>query len=470
MRAIRNMPLLLACVLTIGVATAQDNAGAHRPPPPPPGAPPPPPGSRPPPPPPPPRYEDLRQTQPAAPIESAPEAVATVPSPSAVPEPAAEPVLPAEPASTAMSEELLAARQSGDAQALGRELIRTAQVRLDEAQPHAALPLLQEAINLANDSGDDRLGREAADLLAKAHDSLGDSAAAASWRTLAETYRRRIADAGGGDAAATPDNDPASGATTASAPSADSVPADASPAFRYIGWLVAICAVLLLAWWHSRRRAVALSEEAQSLSRQQRQLRNAHHQLKQQSEALRQMAVQDALTGTMNRQSFAAGLQGLLQHAEAQRGTVALFVFDLDHFKDINDQHGHLAGDSALKTLVGIVRENLDSADLFGRFGGDEFLISHVTEDSAHSLGLAERIRAAVVSRSTAAGPGRPALSVSIGIAHATPRSGYGLEDLFHRADTALYAAKRAGRNRAVLEDLAHPAPPGHQAALRSLN
>ncbi len=116
------------------------------------------------------------------------------------------------------------------------------------------------------------------------------------------------------------------------------------------------------------------------------------------------------------------------------------------------------------------MRENLDSADLFGRFGGDEFLIAHVAEEPAHSLGLAERIRAAVVSRSTAAGPILPPLSVSIGIAHASARSGYGLEDLFHRADTALYAAKRAGRNRAMLEDLTHPAPPEHQPTLRNLN
>ena len=242
-----------------------------------------------------------------------------------------------------------------------------------------------------------------------------------------------------------------------------------TPRSRWPWWLAAISLLLGLAWWQSRRRAADLHTETQALTRQQRQLRSAHQQLKQQTEQFRQMAVQDALTGAMNRQAFASEMQGFLDHAEAVRKPVALFVFDLDHFKTINDRYGHLAGDSALKTLVGIVRENLDSADLFGRFGGDEFLIAHAAEDSAHSLALAERIRAAVVSRSTAAGPGRPPLTVSIGIAHATPNSGYGTEDLFHRADTALYAAKRAGRNRAMIEDATHPTPPEHEPALRNL-
>ena len=365
---------------------------------------------------------------------------------------------------------MLDARQSGDPRTIGRELIRIGQARLEQGEPSLALAPLQEAIEQANGAVDDRMGREAALLLAQAHESLGDSTAAASWAALAESYRQRIAQASA--AAAMPE---ANGAI-------DPAPADIRPSlsagepatapsstYRYVGLLAAACALLLLAWWHSRRRAAALSDEAVALSRQQRQLRSAHHQLKQQSEALRQMAVQDALTGTMNRQSFAAALQDLLRHVEAQRKAVALFVFDLDHFKAINDRHGHLAGDSALKTLVGIVRENLDSADLFGRFGGDEFLIAHAAEDSAHSLALAERIRAAVVSRSTAAGPGRPPLTVSIGIAHATPNSGYGTEDLFHRADTALYAAKRAGRNRAMIEDATHPTPPEHEPALRNL-
>ncbi|MFT3805634.1 GGDEF domain-containing protein [Arenimonas sp.] len=368
------------------------------------------------------------------------------------------------------SDELLAARQAGDSDMLGRALIREAQAHLDQSAPQFALGPLQEAVRLANETGDDRLGREAAILLAQAHDSLGDAAAAASWNALADGYRQRISQSAS-DAPTTETAgtlEPTIGGASPAAPD-DRAATGTASTFRHVGLLLAVCALLLLAWWHSRRRAAALSDEAKALSRQQRQLRSAHNQLKQQSETLRQMAVQDALTGTMNRQSFAAALQELLTHAEAQRQSVALFVFDLDHFKDINDQYGHLAGDGALKTLVGIVRENLDSADLFGRFGGDEFLISHATQDSAHSLALAERIRAAVVSRSTAAGPGRPPLTVSIGIAHATPASGYTLEDLFHRADTALYAAKRAGRNRAVLEDLAHPAPPGHQPALRSL-
>jgi diguanylate cyclase (GGDEF)-like protein len=93
-------------------------------------------------------------------------------------------------------------------------------------------------------------------------------------------------------------------------------------------------------------------------------------------------------------------------------------VFDLDHFKQVNDRHGHSTGDAALTLLVGLVRTQLDSDDLFGRFGGDEFLIG-CRQPTDDVVAMAERIRAAVDQHSRAPGSGLPPLSISVGLAHA---------------------------------------------------
>ena len=96
------------------------------------------------------------------------------------------------------------------------------------------------------------------------------------------------------------------------------------------------------------------------------------------------------------------------------------------------------------------MREQLDSDDLFGRFGGDEFLLA-IRADAGSAKQLAERIRAAVEARSSAPGSGLPPLSISLGLAEADPQRGYESDPLFRRADAALYEAKAGGRNQVVL-------------------
>ncbi len=389
----------------------------------------------------------------------------TVPTPTAATATAAIP----DEADTRLSE----ARQGNDPEAIGAALLNLADVRMHQSQPRAALPALEEAIALANGSGNDRLGREAAMAMAAAYDMSGDTAMGDTWRGHADEYRERMANR------VAPPSPAQAAAPVASAPiaapprSAISSAAAAgaqSVSQHWPWWLAVLCLVLSGAWWQSSRRAARLHDETETLARRQRFLQTAHKSLKDQTEQFRQMAVQDSLTGTMNRQAFAGGLDTLLQHAQPFGKPVALFVFDLDHFKTINDRHGHLAGDTALKLVVGVVREKLQSEDLFGRFGGDEFLIGCFGLDRERALQLGETIRAAVVERAKAqvATP-MPELSISMGIAHATPGSGYDKEGLFARADTALYAAKRAGRNRVVLEDASLPPPPQDQPTLRSL-
>jgi diguanylate cyclase (GGDEF)-like protein len=224
--------------------------------------------------------------------------------------------------------------------------------------------------------------------------------------------------------------------------------------------------VLAWAWRRSHRRAAELGDETERLARHQRHLRHAHQELQRQAEHLRQTATQDALTGALTRTAFAHGLEQMLQHAQRFGQPVALFVFDLDHFKQVNDTHGHLAGDEALKLVVGVSREKLDSADLLGRFGGDEFLVAAIRDRVGEFPELAESLRAALRAR-VAGDPKFAPLSLSLGIA-VVDGGNYSADALFARADTALYAAKRGGRDRCVLAD-ARPAEPTAETPLRTL-
>ncbi|OHE80104.1 MAG: hypothetical protein A2X76_01575, partial [Lysobacterales bacterium GWF1_69_6] len=227
---------------------------------------------------------------------------------------------------------------------------------------------------------------------------------------------------------------------SASAP----VPAAATPADTLPRWAWALALpTLLLLWGLVRvlRHARRLRAEKHQISARQQALENEHR-------ALRERVSLDTLTGALTRQAFAAELGALLAHAGNHGRSVALLVFDLDNFKAINDQHGHLAGDEALRLVTGITRGKLRSDDLLGRFGGDEFLVACEGLDLPAAEALAERMRFDVVWRAPDHEPPMPGLSVSIGVAVADMERGYDAESLFRRADTALYRAKRAGRNR----------------------
>jgi diguanylate cyclase (GGDEF)-like protein len=227
----------------------------------------------------------------------------------------------------------------------------------------------------------------------------------------------------------------------------------ANPPSRSLPWLLLLAlAGALLAWWASLRRSRQLSEEAERLVRQQRFLKSAHSHLRQKSEQLQQLSMHDPLTGTLNRQAFAAELRERIEHLAKYNQPLSLIVFDLDHFKTINDSHGHLVGDAALALVVGVVREHLVSDDLFGRFGGDEFMIACAGQHAADTVALAERLRAAVAERAPLAEPPIPGLTLSVGVAQADPDHGYRPDELFARADAALYVAKQGGRNRVVAD------------------
>ncbi|AWN41076.1 GGDEF domain-containing protein [Methylobacterium durans] len=157
----------------------------------------------------------------------------------------------------------------------------------------------------------------------------------------------------------------------------------------------------------------------------------------------RQAAETDPLTGVASRRALVAGAEALL--ADPAR-PVTLLLFDLDHFKSINDAHGHMVGDGVLVGFCCIVQALLPPGALFGRMGGEEFACVLPGRDVEGALRHAGLIRAAVARLSV---PSLPALSVSVSIGAAgAPATGRDLDALLRRADAALYRAKRNGRNR----------------------
>ena len=166
-------------------------------------------------------------------------------------------------------------------------------------------------------------------------------------------------------------------------------------------------------------------------------------------------ATTDGKTGLLNAHTWGARAEDRLRRATRHRAPHAVLVLDLDHFKAINDRHGHLAGDQILTAVAGALRDEVRDRDLVGRFGGEEFVILLAGPKQgceADLAAVAERIRKRIaalwVDVSTAEGPARVGeLSVSVGGAlHPGGRADLG--GLLQIADTALYSAKRAGRNQ----------------------
>jgi len=157
-------------------------------------------------------------------------------------------------------------------------------------------------------------------------------------------------------------------------------------------------------------------------------------------------AQSDALTGVLNRRSLLERLDGACLRARARGLPIALLFIDLDHFKQINDTHGHPAGDACLKAIIGPIQSELRQSDVIGRYGGEEFVVILSSADAAAAQPIAERIRQRVAEISVP-GFGAPIhLTCSIGIATSDMLGVWG-EHLIARADEAVYAAKRCGRN-----------------------
>ncbi|KMK68100.1 diguanylate cyclase domain-containing protein [Puniceibacterium sp. IMCC21224] len=164
-------------------------------------------------------------------------------------------------------------------------------------------------------------------------------------------------------------------------------------------------------------------------------------------------AVTDPLTGLFNRRYALPHLARLSDRAEQNGRPFAVMIADLDHFKRVNDIHGHLAGDTVLATVAQRLADNLRAADLIARIGGEEFLIVMPDTSHDHALDTASRLCRLIAEHPFALANDTPEISVtmSIGIAIGPAPEGSKTLSLIDRADRALYAAKADGRNQALV-------------------
>ena len=166
--------------------------------------------------------------------------------------------------------------------------------------------------------------------------------------------------------------------------------------------------------------------------------------------ALEQLSIHDGLTGLCNYREFHRRLAEELERAQRYHRPLSLLMLDLDHFKRINDHHGHQAGDEMLRQFARIMSQQVRPIDLVARYGGEEFTVILPETDSGGAVATAERIRRAIARQVIAVARGTALrMTVSIGVA-VFPADATTGDKLITAADRALYAAKRAGRNRVV--------------------
>lgn len=190
-----------------------------------------------------------------------------------------------------------------------------------------------------------------------------------------------------------------------------------------------------------------MSELEARLNAACRQL-HIHEQLIAAREMIRREAMRDPLTGVQNRQTLTETLRRELHRAAREGSRVGLAMIDVDRFKEINDVHGHLAGDEALHQVARVIQDHLRFYDSVGRFGGDEFLAVLPGVGQEIATGLCERLRQAVAKAELNWAGQEIPLAVSIGVTVAEGSAGASFESLVSAADQALYEAKREGRNR----------------------
>jgi len=163
-------------------------------------------------------------------------------------------------------------------------------------------------------------------------------------------------------------------------------------------------------------------------------------------EALREQATYDSLTGALNRGAILELLQRELARSNREGSSLCLAIADVDHFKSINDTHGHLVGDAVLREAIQRLRSKIRPYDSIGRYGGEEFLIVTSNGNATGALNMAERLRASIADKPFETKEGIITVTVSLGVA--IRKGAITAETLIRFADSALYRAKHGGRNR----------------------
>ena len=216
--------------------------------------------------------------------------------------------------------------------------------------------------------------------------------------------------------------------------------------------LALLLAVVIWRWLDMSRLNRALNARNRQIEEQRSALTDANQRLERQAGELYQAAITDPLTGAFNRGHLLRDLDRRIGDCISEGRELALLMIDFDHFKRINDTRGHMFGDRILIAGVHTIRQWLEPDALFGRFGGEEFLIAIQDQNADTVREFADRLRIRVSEDlAKMASESRNYATISIGIALLSQIPAPArLEDLLEAADQAVYAAKRAGRDRVV--------------------
>ena len=241
------------------------------------------------------------------------------------------------------------------------------------------------------------------------------------------------------------------GSSSLKGPVEQSIPITVLEPNSLTGWFRSLCIILLLLLilvLHKLRvrylvRHAKKLEEA--VNQTKAQLTLAAEMAGDAQEALKEQALKDGLTGLWNRRAITAMLEREVYRAQRDRFPITLLMIDMDHFKNINDTHGHLTGDEVLREAAGRLLGAMRPYDFAGRYGGEEFLVVLPSCAPHNGMQRAEELRCAIAERPIPTALGPLAVTCSLGVA--AYDGAMRPEDLIHLADEALYRAKRQGRN-----------------------
>ncbi len=191
---------------------------------------------------------------------------------------------------------------------------------------------------------------------------------------------------------------------------------------------------------HQSSKNSSLCVVFRDITDENRLLEHLHHQ-----------AAVDALTGLYNRGTFFELADGALALGRTEMLDVCLLMIDVDHFKQVNDIHGHPCGDAVLKAVADIVKDHFRKCDVVGRYGGEEFAVLMAGASGDQALSIAEKLRKTIEDATVFCRDQGINVTISIGVVHACAGDNPTLETLLMQADAALYLAKGGGRNRACL-------------------
>ena len=189
-------------------------------------------------------------------------------------------------------------------------------------------------------------------------------------------------------------------------------------------------------------------------------IKSALSEIRKENSALEKLNATDSLTLALTKKETYVRLKREISRGQRSSHPLAFLMIDIDHFKRINDQYGHMVGDTVLKNLSLFCQLKLRDIDVFGRFGGEEFLVACPETDAKAALEVAERLREAIAKESFAMVDGQEVtLTVSIGISIFDPQQVHhdsldvAMDQYINYSDKAMYCAKNAGRNQVKLFD-----------------